>query len=588
MAKSFKSRRIKRVFRKRRRQVEDITTEANRQLDRHVFRRITNLQYSWRFITSWLVMFTIIATGLIVQTLYLNRYYLFDTPVAGGDFVEGIQGSFNNANPIYAVSAVDTSVSKLLFSGLLKYDNQGKLVGDLAEKWSIDDTRTTYTFNLRSNAFWHDGKEVTADDVVYTIRTIQNPDTLSPYNLSWQDVAVRAVDKKTVQLVIPGPLTSFQYSLTLGIVPKHILENTPYAQLRSSEFNNRSPVGSGPFVWSAFATLSNSDDALRQRITLEGNPAYHLGPTKLDRYTIEVFGSEQEVVKALEARKISGATLSAPTSELVKSITSFNIPTLNGVYVFFHTQKAPFNDKSVRNAAAQIIDVKNLLTQLDYVPVGVNSPLLRSSSAYDSTRVQRSYDIAKAIELLDKAGWVKPPASFVRQKDNKPLEFTLLTEKQSEYVKIVDALQRQFADVGIKMNVNIKEGKEFQRSLLAHDYDALLYGIAIGSDPDVYAYWHSSQAITDRFNFSEYKSGAVDSALESGRTRPDGDLRKLKYRPFLDVWKEDSPAVGLYQPRLLFALNDKLYSFFEFPLAQGSDRYSNVHEWMINTKKSPN
>jgi len=587
VAQSEKSRRLRRVFRKRRRQVEGMTTEANRQLDRHVFRRITNLQYSWRFLTSWLIMALIITTGLVVQTRYLDRYYLFDTPVAGGEFVEGMQGNFSNANPIYAVSAVDTAVSKLVFNGLLKYDNKGNLTGDLAEKWSIDENRTIYTFNLRNNAFWHDGQEVTADDVVYTIRAIQNPDTLSPYNLNWQDVAVRAVDKKTVQLVLPGPLTSFAFSLTQGIAPKHILEKIPFAQLRSSEFNNRSPVGSGPFVWSAFATLSNSDDALRQRISLESNPSYHFGPTKLDRYSVEIFGSEEEIVKALEYRQLNGASLTYKPKDFSKSIKTYNIPTLNGIYVFFHNQKAPFNDKVVRNAASQIIDIKNLLSQLDYVPISVNGPILRSSSAYDSTKVQRPYDIAKAIETLDKAGWVKPPSSFVRQKDSKPLEFTLLTENQPEYVKMVDALQKQFADVGIKMNVDIKEGKEFQRALLAHDYNALLYGISIGKDPDVYVYWHSSQATTDRFNFSEYKSGAADSALEGGRTRTDDELRKAKYRPFLDVWREDSPAVGLYQPRLLFALNDKIYNFEEFPLAIASDRYSNVHEWMTNVKKSP-
>ena len=228
-----------------------------------------------------------------------------------------------------------------------------------------------------------------------------------------------------------------------------------------------------------------------------------------------------------------------------------------------------------------------MLAQLDYVPIGVNSPFLRNSSAYDATRVQIPTDIAKAIELLDKAGWVKPPASFVRQKDSKPLEFTLLTENKPEFLKLVDVLQRQFADVGIKMNVAIKEGKEFQRSLLSHDYEAVLYGIAIGNDPDIYVYWHSSQATPDRYNFSEYKSSTADSALEAGRSRADGELRKAKYRPLLDSWKADSPAVGLYQPRLLFALNDALYNFTEFPLAQTSDRYANVHEWMINTKKAP-
>jgi len=586
MALPGRTKRIKRVFRKRRQQVGDITFEANQHLDRHFFKRINKLQHSWRFITSWVVFAILIGLGLALQIRSADKYYLFGKPVAGGEFVEGIQGSFSNANPIYAVSSVDTSVSRLIFSGLVKYDNNGKITGDLAEKWTIDEKATTYTFILHNNAFWHDGKEVTAEDVVFTIQAIQNPDTLSPYNLNWQGVAIKALDKKTVQITLPSPLTSFIYSLTQGIVPKHVLQSIPFAQLRSSEFNNRSPIGSGPFSWIGFNVLSNSDDALRQRVLLQNHPGYHLGEPKLDRYTIEVFGEDSGAIEALESRRINGAALTSSPENLPDTIIQNNIPTLNAVYVFFNTQKVPFNDKKVRNASAHIIDIKNVLAQLDYTPVGVNSPFLRSSSTYDKTRVQKTTDIAKAIELLDQAGWVKPPASFVRQKDKKPLEFTLLTEDQPEYVKLVDILQRQFADVGIKMNVSIKSGKEFQRSLLNHEYEALLYGISIGSDPDVYAYWHSSQATPDRFNFSEYKSAIADSALEGGRSRPDGELRSAKYIPFLDAWREDSPAVGLYQPRLLFVLNDKLYNFESFALAQTSDRYANVHNWMIKTEKA--
>lgn len=587
MALPGRTKRLKRVFRKRRQQVGDITVEANRHLDRHLFKRINKIQHSWRFISAWIAFTLLIGLGLAYQIRSVDKFYLFDKPVAGGEFVEGIQGSFSNANPIYAVSSVDTSVSRLIFSGLVKYDNQGKIVGDLAEKWTIDEKATTYTFIIRNNAFWHDGKEVVADDVVYTIQAIQNPDTLSPYNLNWQGVTVKALDKKTVQIVIPGPLTSFIYSLTQGVVPKHVLESTPFAQLRSSEFNNRDPIGSGPFSWVGFSVLSNSDDALRQRIILQNYSGYHLGEPKLDRYTIEVFGDDSGAIDALKSRRINGATLTTSPENLPDSVIQNNIPTLNAVYVFFHTQKVPFNDKKVRNASAQIMDTKRILAQLSYTPTGVNGPLLRNSSAYDKTRVQKTTDIAKAIELLDQAGWVKPPASFVRQKDSKPLEFTLLTEDKPEYVKLVDVLQRQFADVGIKMNVSIKSGKEFQRSLLNHEYEALLYGISIGSDPDVYAYWHSSQATPDRFNFSEYKSSVADSALEGGRSRPDGELRNTKYVPFLDAWRDDSPAVGLYQPRLLFTLNDKLYNFEPFALAQTSDRYANVHNWMIKTSKSP-
>ena len=148
-------------------------------------------------------------------------------------------------------------------------------------------------------------------------------------------------------------------------------------------------------------------------------------------------------------------------------------------------------------------------------------------------------------------------------------------------------LQKQFSEMGVKLNIDLKTGSEFQQALFTHQYDALLYGISIGADPDVFAFWHSSQAVTERFNLSEYKSAKADASLEDGRTRSDAALRALKYRPFLDAWRDDSPAIGIYQPRLLYITNGPLYNLKTSEVVTSFDRYNNVHEWMINTEQTP-
>jgi peptide/nickel transport system substrate-binding protein len=583
------AKKLKRRFRKRRKQVGELTDQAGRQLDKHILDHIDGFSDStaWRFVVSWLLLLIVLLGGVAIQARALGRYYLGPHPIAGGEYVEGMEGLFSNASPIFATSGADTSVSKLLFSGLLRYNENGALVGDLAESWSTDSSGTVYTIKLRPNMHWHDGVNITSADVVYTILAIQNPDTRSPYNLSWQGVAVSAPDDQTVVMTLPNPLASFSASLTIGIVPKHRLSNVPYAQLRSDEFNTRLPIGSGPFTWGGVNSLETAGEIEHQRISFSADENYHLGKPKLSRYVIETYPAQSEVVNALKGGQINAAALASlddvSQSDILK-FNQFNVPLMSGVYIFFNNSRAVLSDKTIRNALIRSIDTSELRSQLNYPVIDVTGPILRAHFAYDPAHVQQQTNITEAASLFDKAGWTKAEGTFVRQKDGKALEFSLLTEDQGDYSRVADSLQRQLAEVGVKLTVNVKTGQEFRRALLAHDYDSLLYGITIGSDPDVFPYWHSSQAVADRFNLSEYKSATADTALGSGRSRQDQGLRITKYRTFSDAWRDDVPAVGIYQPRLLFVTNGQLYNFDVKRIASSTERYANVHEWMYLTE----
>lgn len=582
------TKRLKRRLRKRRQKVEEFTDEASRQLEKHVFKKIDNsVNIAWRFIASWLLLLIVLVGGVAIQARALGRYYLGPEPAPGGEYVEGIEGALSNANPIFAASNTDTAVSRLLFGGLLKYDNNGKLVGDLAESWVVDPAGTTYTIKLRPNVKWHDGEKVTSADVVFTIQAIQNPDTKSPYNLSWQGVVATAPDPSTVVLTLSNPLTSFAYSLTQGIIPKHRLGAVPFAQLRSNEFSSRQPIGTGPFVWGGVINLETVGDIQRQRIAFRANEDYHLGAPKISRYIIETYPAQADIVNALKAGRINSATLASlddvSESEL-RELNVFNVPLMSGVYIFFNNSRVPLNDKTVRQALVRGIDTKALRAQLGYPVIAVDEPFLKDHVTYDPARKQAAVNRTEAAALLDKAGWAKTEGSFIRSKDQKSLEFVLLTEENSDYARLADALQRQLVDIGVKLTVTVKGGREFQQALLSHDYDALLYDVSIGEDPDVFAYWHSTQATIERFNFSEYKSGTADEALSGGRTREGDDLRIVKYRPFLDAWRDDAPAVGVYQPRLLFVANGQLYGFEVKRVTSAADRYADIHNWMFNTE----
>jgi peptide/nickel transport system substrate-binding protein len=217
-----------------------------------------------------------------------------------------------------------------------------------------------------------------------------------------------------------------------------------------------------------------------------------------------------------------------------------------------------------------------------------DSPLLRGQVGYDKSVVQLGYDVVAANKLLDEAGWVRGKDGS-RSKDGKALSFRLFAQSTAEYSAITQGLQAAWRAIGVDLQASLQSPSDLQQTINVHDYDAVLYGIAIGPDPDVFVYWDGSQAdprLISRFNFSNYKSTAADKALQAGRTRQDPTLRAIKYKPFLEAWRSDAPALTLYQPRFLYIVRQPFYGFSPKVMNVNTDRYINVTDWMIHEEKT--
>lgn len=581
----------RRRYKRSRRQVEDIGEQAEDQLERHFIRRLNRLQDVQRFMAGWMGLMILLAGILVVQTRALSAYYQNPSPVPGGIYAEGIIGAFTNANPLYAVGNVDQSVSRLLFSSLMKFDNQGKLVGDMAQSMTIDATAKQYTLILKENLKWHDGRPLTADDVVFTYKLIQNPDAKSPLFSSWQGVKVEAKDARTVTFTLPNVLTSFPYSLTNGIVPKHMLESVPMAGLRSSSFNTAAPVGSGPFKWETVEVRGTGPDDREERIGLLPNPDYYAGAPKLQQFIIRTFRDETRLLKSFhnnEINAIVGLRGLPEGIEKENGVRVYSAPVTAAVMVFFKTTQEPLKDVKVRQALTRAVDTPSIIKNLGYPAIKVDSPFLRNQLSYDPKRAQLGKDIEQANKLLDEAGW-KRDQDGVRSKDGKPLTFRLYAQNNPEFARVLESLQKAWREIGIEVKVDQPGEIDFKSIVTLQNYDALLYGISLGTDPDVFAYWHSSQASAssaNQLNFSQYSSKVADQALEGGRTREDPALRVVKYNPFLDAWRNDAPALALYQPRFTYVVRGGLYNFEPRLVNSATDRYSNVNDWMIRLGKT--
>lgn len=583
-------RRWKRKLRRRQRDARDLGQQADQKIEKLLIRRFDRLASVKRFVMLWLMLFALLFFATVIQIRALSRYYQTLKPVAGGHYDEGIIGTFTDANPIYATGTADTAVSRLVFSGLFKYDDSNNLVGDLATGYTIDAAQTLYSVHLRHGITWQDGKPFTADDVVFTYKTIQNIQAQSPLYSSWQGVGVTRQNDYTVNFTLPDPLSSFPESLTNGIIPAHLLKKIPPSELRSALFNT-APVGTGPFVWKS-VDVSGGDTLTReQRISLAAFTHYWSGRPKLDAFSITTFSDDQHMLTAFKQKRINAMSgLESLPDELKNDagVQTYVTPLTTAVMSFFNTSRPILNDVSIRKALVSAVDRSQAANITDYPSKLVDSPLLRGQLGYDPGVTELPYNPAYANQLLDQAGWTKS-ASGQRMKDGRPLVITMSSQDTRDYSRVSQFLQRQWAAVGIKVQVNYYTADDLQTQVIAdHNYDILLYGISIGVDPDVFAYWDSSQAsITSQghLNLSEYKSSVADQAIEAARTRSDPQLRAIKYKPFLEAWSKDAPALALYQPNFIYITRGPVFNYQRKAANSGVDRFSNVDKWEIRQQK---
>jgi peptide/nickel transport system substrate-binding protein len=578
--------RWRRRLRRRRQQVENIGEQAEAQLEEHIIDRLGRLWNVRRFIFSWLVLVVVLMGTLIYQNRALGQFYQTEVPTDGGTYTEGIVGAFTTANPLYSNGPVDSAVARLVFSGLFTFNDHNNLVGDLAQEWSVNERGNIYTVTLKPNLVWQDGRPLTAADVVFTYGLIQNPDTQSPLASSWQGVTVAAQNPRVVTFTLPQALGSFPYAMTNGIVPQHILAGTPPAQIRSIAFDTKNPVGAGPFKWQKIEVVGDNPESREERVAFTPNPNYAGGKPKLDQFVIRAFHAQNSMVESFRRHELNGAAGlgTIPDNTVSDSLArAYSFQLTSESMIFLKTSSGVLANLEVRKALAMATNRPAIVGSLGYPARVLYGPLLPSQTGFVSSLTGPPYDVAGAKKLLDENGW-KVGKDGVRSKDGQKLTFQLISENTPEYSNVASQLSKQWAAIGVKPRFDLQKAGDLQTALVFHNYDALLYGISLGVDPDVFAYWDSSQAdirSANRLNLSEYKSSVADRSLEAGRTRTDSALRTIKYRPFLDAWNNDVPGIALYQPRFLYLTKQTVAGLTEHTINGPIDRYNNVQNWMI-------
>lgn len=518
-------------------------------------------------------------------SFYLSRTVAL--PNYGGEYIEGSVGQPQHINPLLAPSNdVDADLSKLVYDGLLKYDQNGQLAPDLAESYEISDDKTTYTFHLRQNVTWHDGTPFSAKDVVFTFNLLSDPAYKSPLRANWQGVTINLVDDNTVTFTT-SPYAGFLNNVTFGILPQHLWDSVKPENFSLSELNLE-PIGTGPFKYTSFQKDSKGNILSYK---LVANPSYFTGKPYLAKVTFNFYSDEDSALDAYNRKEVMGmSNISSGKISAIKNQKSslehfFSIPRYSAVFLNQNKSLA-LADDNVRQALNYATDRKQLIDRvLNGKGTPVYAPILPGMLGYSADMGKVDYDPEKAKQLLDDAGWKKNDDG-IRQKDDKPLEISLITTDWDEFANSAKVLEEQWEKIGVKVNVQTLSISDIQQNYIRpREYEALLFGQVMGADPDLYSFWDSAQKKDPGLNLAQFGDSTTDKLIEDARIEFDSQKRADLYDQFQQKLVAEIPAIFLCSPEYIYPVNRKIQGIGNQELITPAERLTDIAHWYINTKR---
>jgi ABC-type transport system substrate-binding protein len=640
---------------------------------------------------TFFLVLTVLA--LVSATYLATNFYINSTKIApaySGTYTEGIVGQPRFVNPIYGeTNDVDRTLIDLIYSGLMAYDKDGKIVNDLVEGYQLSEDGKTYTFNLKDNLYWQDGMPLTSDDVIYTIKIIQNSEYKSPLRANWLDVDAEKISDKSFSLSLNSPYNSFLENCTVKIIPQHIWKNVLPQSFALSSYNLQ-PIGSGPYILSS---LEQTSTGFIKNLALEANHKYYGKLPYISDISFQFFEKKEDLIKAANQKTIDGfsvADLDNSESLAEKQIKqgwsanekfdvySFALPRYFAV--FFNTQKSKIlSDTNITKALNYSVNKQELVQSIiesDKEKISiVNSPILPDYFGYEEPATTYEFDTDAANKLLDKSGYKdqgngqrakandKKPAfqykSYLKvgskgnevielqgclskldpsfkellqgetngtygkgtesavtefqkkyitdstptgetgpstrkklnelcltpKNDSVLLRFTLTTINQPKLVQVANLLKDYWQKVGVTANINAVELSELKEIIKNRDYDALLYGEALGNLPDLYPFWHSTQVNDPGLNLAEYQNKNADQLLKDAREALDESTKQQDYEKLQNTILSDAPALFLYNPDYIYWVSEKIKGIDTTKIVDPAKRFANVNNWYINTRR---
>lgn len=542
----------------------------------------------------------LIAMGSALMVIgNISEYFMVEIPTLGGTLQEGIVGIPRFINPLLASSDADRDMTELVYSGLLRVDENGNLIPDLASKYEISENGLEYTVTLKEGIYFHDGTPITADDIVFTVQKAQDSIIKSPKRATWEDVKIEKISDNQVKFVLKNQYAPFLVNLTMGILPKHIWKSIDSEQFPFSQFNIE-PIGSGPYKVS---NIKRNSGGLLVYYELEPFNRFALGKPHIEKIIVRFYSNEKNMTEAYNRGDISDMNSISPfTAENIKSKTNIVETPLPRVYaVFFNqNQNQVLANKEVRQALDIATDRERIISEIlsgygqpiyGPIPPGLANGLGEITREEATSTEAR---IAEAKAILTKAGWKLNSDGVMEKKNLKSpkkapqvLSFTISTNNiSSDLLNTAKLLKEMWEKIGAKVEIKVYEGSDlYQASIRPRKFDALLFGEVINRDLDFFAYWHSSQRNDPGYNVAMYTNSTVDKLLDDARKTQNFETRVEKYKKFETEIVKDIPAIFLYSPDFIYVLPKEVKGVTVSHVTTSAERFSQIYKWFIETDK---
>ncbi len=502
------------------------------------------------------------------------------TPAYGDTFVEATIGDISGLIPNLTSDGASHEVGNMIYDGLVKADKDLNYVSAMAESWQFSADCLELTWRLRRDVKWHDGRPFTADDVMFTYQVMINPKTPTAYKEDFLAVKhAEVLDPYTFRVTYAKPLAKAIQSWSMWILPKHLLERyVADGKLKESPENSR-PVGTGAYRFQEWKS--------GEKVVLVSNNDYYEGRPYLGRIVYRVIPNQGTIFLELKAKGVDLASLTAiqyarqtEYPAFRKAYRKHRYPSSAYTYFGFNLKDPRFADRRVRQAFAHAINKQELI---EGVLMGLareaTGPIRPGTWAYTDKVARYDYNPEKAKALLAQVGWKDNGDGILRDKDGKPFSFTIRTNQgNEERKKVAEIIQQRLGAIGVQTEIQVIEWASFIKEFIKKKrFEAIVLGWGVGTDPDQYGVWHSSQQGPDQLNTVGYANLEVDRLLEDGRASCHQQERVKYYHRFQEVLAEDQPLVFLYFRDALPVVSSRVYGIHPAP----SGIFYNFDHWYV-------
>lgn len=506
-----------------------------------------------------------------------------DAPAYGDAIVVASIGDARTLVPILASDSASSEICGMVFNGLVKYDKDIKIEGDLAESWEIREGGLVIIFHLKKGIKWHDGAPFTARDVEFTYRKLIDPAVKTPYSGDFERIkSLEILDDHTVKVTYKEPFSPALSSWGMWIMPEHILRKE---DLNKADFS-RHPIGTGPYKFKSWNT--------QESIELVSNHEYFEGRPCIDRYIYRIIPDEATIFLELQTQGVDSTGLTplqftrqTDNKFFKTNYRKFKYPSFGYAYLGYNLKDPKFKDKAVRQALNYAVNKDEIIDTIFFGLARVaTGPFMPDSWAYDKDVKPTPYEPVKARELLKESGWTDHDGDGWIEKDGKEFEFTLLVNQgNSERLRCAEMIQGYLKDVGIRVKIRVLEWSTMIGEFInKRRFEAVLMGWFLSRDPDCYDIWHSSKTREGEFNFIGYGNVEVDRLLEEGRRTFDEAGRARIYHEVHRLIYDDEPYLFLYYQEALPIVHKRFrnvevspigigYNFIKWYVPKNEQRY---------------